>query len=159
LGEAGIKSMPNEEAVLGAMRENITEPSIYLFPGFDQSGEMTGEQRKAVMKKWEQGPAGFLVYHPEGLSAMSPKQLITELLTNIIAALIAAFLLSQATGTLTSLGSRVLFVALIGAVPFFSIEASYWNWYGFPTKYILAQLVDQVMGFALAGAVMAKTLK
>jgi hypothetical protein len=159
LGEAGIKSLPNEEAILTAMRENIKEHSVYLFPGFGESNNLTPEQQEELKKKWEQGPTGFLVYNPQGTGAMSPKQLVTELLTNIIAALIAAFLLSQAAGTLTGMGSRVLFVALIGLVPFFSVEASYWNWYGFPMSFALAALVDQVVGFALAGAVMAKMLK
>jgi len=34
-----------------------------------------------------------------------------------------------------------------------------WNWYDFPMPYILAQLADQVVGFALAGVAMAKMLK
>jgi hypothetical protein len=120
---------------------------------------MTKEQQNELFQKWEQGPAGFLVYHPEGLPAMSPMQLVTELATNVIAALIAAFLLSQALGTLTGFGSRVLFVALVGVVPFFSVDASYWTWYGFPTNFTLASLLDQAVGFALAGVVMAKMLK
>ncbi len=159
IGEAGIKAMPNEEAVLAVMQENIKDPAVYLFPGSGHSENMTKEQQQEFYKKWEQGPTGFLVYHPEGLPALSPMQLITELITNIIAALIAAFLLSQALGTLTSLGSRVLFVALVGVVPFFSVDASYWNWYGFPTNFTLASLLDQAVGFALAGVVMAKMLK
>ncbi len=77
----------------------------------------------------------------------------------LLAVLVAAFLLSQALGTLTSFGSRVLFVTLIGLVPFLALSASYWNWYGFPTGFTFAELVDQVGGFGLAGLVLAALVK
>jgi hypothetical protein len=155
LGEAGIKAIPNEEPVLAALRENIKEPAVYLFPGSDPSGEATAE----FMQKWERGPSGFLVCHPEGLPGMSVRLLGIELLTNIAAALIAAFLISRSLGSLTSFFSRFFFVFVIGFVPFFSVDASYWNWYGFPAAYSLASLADQVIGFGLAGLVMAKMMK
>jgi hypothetical protein len=158
LGEAGIKTLPNENAIIDAMRDNIKESSIYLFPSF-MGSDMTAAQQEAYNKKREQGPVGFLVYHSEGAALTFPKRLVIELITNIISALIAAFLLSQALRTLTNFGSRVLFVTLLGAIPFFVIDASYWNWYDFPMAYVLAQLADQVVGFALAGVVMAKMLK
>lgn len=158
LGEAGIKTLPNEDAVIAALRDNVKAPSIYLFPGFMSSG-MTEAQQAEYNQKREQGPVGFLVYQPGGSPIMFPQRLMIELITNIISAIIAAFLLSQALGKLTGLGGRVLFVTLLGAVPFFVIDASYWNWYDFPMKYVLAQLTDQVVGFALAGVAMAKMLK
>ena len=58
-----------------------------------------------------------------------------------------------------SYGARVGVVALLGLVAWLSIEVSYWNGYGFPTAYELAQLVDQVGGFACAGCVLAKLVR
>ena len=159
IGASSMKSMQNEKTVIAAMKENMKESGLYLFPGGVPSNDMTAEQRKEVMRKWEQGPSGFLVFHPEGMPAMGAKTLSTELFSNILAALVAAFLLSQALGTLTSFGSRVLFVALIGLVPFLGLSVSYWNWYGFPTGFTFAELVDQVGGFALAGLVLAAMVK
>jgi len=111
------------------------------------------------MKKWEQGPSGFLVFHPEGLPAMSAKTLLTELFSNILVSLVAAFLLSQALGALTSFGSRVLFVTLLGLIPFLSISVSHWNWYGFPNGFTFGELIEQVVGFGLAGLAMAAIVK
>jgi len=86
---------------------------------------------------------------------MSTKTLLTELASNILATLVAAFLLSQTLGTLTSFGSRVLFITLIGLVPFLSISVSFWNWYGFPGGFTLGEFIEQVAGFGLAGVAMA----
>ena len=159
LGETGMKAIPNEEAVLAAMNENMTETSVYLFPGFDPKANLTEEQMQAFYQKWEKGPTGFLVYHPDGLPAMSAKMLLMELAANIVSALIAACALGLALGTLKGFGSRVLFVMALGFVPFFAVDASYWIWYGFPTTFTLASMVEQVFGFGLAGLTMAAILR
>lgn len=44
---------------------------LYLFPGGVPSNDMTKEQQDELMRKWQQGPSGFLVFHPEGLPAMA----------------------------------------------------------------------------------------
>jgi hypothetical protein len=159
IGESSMKAMQNEEVVLAAMKENMKESGLYLFPGGVPSNDMTEAQQAELMRKWEQGPSGFLVFHPNGMPAMSAKTLLAELASNILATLVAAFLLSQALGSLTSFGSRVLFVTLIGLVPFLSISVSFWNWYGFPGGFTMGEFIEQVAGFGLAGVAMAAIMK
>ena len=36
------------------------------------------------------------------------------------------------------------------------VDVSYWNWYGFPVSYTIAQLVDHGIGYLLAGFVLAR---
>jgi len=71
------------------------------------------------------------------------------------AALIAAFLLAQAASSLPGFLPRVLAVASLGLFSWLDIHASYWNWYGFPANFSLAALTDGLIGWALAGAVIA----
>jgi hypothetical protein len=47
---------------------------------------------------------------------------------------------------------------LLGAFGLFAISSIYWNWYGFPNAFFLAQGVDMIVGWALAGAVIAKLI-
>lgn len=159
LGESSMKSMQNEETVIAAMKENMKEPGLYLFPGGVPSNDMTAEQQAEFMRRWEQGPSGFLVFHPTGMPGMSAKTLLIELASNIAAALVAAYLLAQALGSLPGLVSRILFVTLIGVIPFLAISVSYWNWYGFPAGFTFGELIEQGVGFALAGVVMAMIIK
>jgi hypothetical protein len=58
-----------------------------------------------------------------------------------------------------SYGQRVLFVALLGLIAWLSINVSYWNWYGFPTAFVLGEGIDQVVGWLLAGLAMAKIIR
>jgi hypothetical protein len=153
LGEAGFQSMPpaNEPAVTGALTANVPGEGMYMFPGMDENARKTDAGREEWMRRYAAGPTGLLIYHPHGGPTMNAKLLGTELLTNILAVLIAAWAASHAR----SFGKRLALVTAFGLAAWLSIEASYWNWYGFPTNYALAQLVDQVGGFFFAGLVVA----
>ena len=151
-GEMGIRSIPNEEKVIGPMREVIREPGLYLFPGFDPGRKLSPEEQQAWEAKYRAGPTGLLVYRPVGRGPMSFEQLATQFVTDVLAALVVVFLLS-----LTSLpfGWRVLFVTMLGLFSWLSISMPYWNWYGFPADFTLAAAIDQVAGWFLAGLVIA----
>ncbi len=68
---------------------------------------------------------------------MSAGQLLREFGTNVIQGLLAAILLSFATG-LRSYASRVAFVSAAGLLVVITTNISYWNWYGFPGSYTAA---------------------
>ena len=123
---------------------------------------MSKQQKQAAMpraeEKYRTGPNGILIYRPQGGDALSPKQLLTQLGVDIVALLVAAWLLAQATG-LAGFGARVFFVMLLGLLPTLVVNLPYWNWYGFPTNYTLAQLGDHVVGFLAAGLVLGGLIK
>jgi len=154
LGSTGISSMPNEDAVMDAMRANITQPGLYFFPG------IVGNQDEAAMKAWEEkakrGPNGIMVYQLRSEGALLPSLLITEAVSNIIVGLLAAIVLSQIAGSLAFRASMAGLIALIGSV---DIYGSYWNWYKFPTDYTLAQIVVLFIGYILMGATIAAIAK
>ena len=153
LGEAGMSQLSNEEAVLSAMKANITQPGLYFFPG--RPGGPDSD------KQWEQrilaGPVGILVYTPQGQEPMAPRLLLREFLSNVLVAIVAAYLLAQTR--LVFFGSRVLFVTALGLVCWLAISISYWNWYNFPPAFTLAELAHELIGFAAAGVVIAWRIK
>jgi hypothetical protein len=155
LGEMGIRQIPSEEKVVGTMKDAIHEPGFYFFPGIDRK-KSTEEEQKAWEAKIKQGPSGVLIIHPEGGEAMSPRQLGTELGSNIVAALLAAFVVSQVR---SGYGMRVLVVTLMGLFGFVSLSVSYWNWYGFPTDFTTAEAITEVVGWFLAGLAIAAIVR
>jgi len=76
-----------------------------------------------------------------------------QFLTGLLAAGIVSYVLSLAIWTYWR---RVGLAALLGAFRLFAISSIYWNWYGFPDAFFLAQGVDMIVGWSLAGAVIAK---
>jgi hypothetical protein len=161
LGEVGVKSLPTdkEAAVLEALSGAVSERAVYFYPGIDMKAA-TPEQQEAWSQKYAAGPGGIIVFDPHpgehGASGMGGgTQLATEALTNILAALLAAWILSHLAPGL-SFGKRALLAASLGLLITLDVDASYWNWYGFPTNYLFAQLADHVAGWSLAGLVLAR---
>ena len=153
LGEAGVRALPAEREVLESLRGSIPEAGLYLFPA---PSDPSPEAQAQWMERQRTGPAGLLVYRPVGGEFNFPRYLGIELLTNILAAALAAFLLARLAGSLLQ---RALIVAALGLFAWLSISLSYWNWYAFPTPFVLAEGVDQVAGWFLAGLVMARVTR
>jgi hypothetical protein len=152
IGHWGVKTLPREEAALAALKAAVPEGGLYIFPGMDMSHRPTPEEYKAYEAKYVAGPTGLLVINMGGNAAMTSRQLSSELLTDILAGLIAAFVVSQ---TAAPFGRRVMIVMLMGMFGWFSISASYRIWYGFPTAYVLTEGIDQVAGWFLGGVAIA----
>jgi hypothetical protein len=146
LGQAGIKTIDNEQAVVASLRDNVKQSGLYFFP----AAAATGTAQSG-------GPTGILAFQPSGTMTMMPRQLLTQLGTDMVAMILAGILLVQAGG-LPGYGKRVLFFTLMGILPALRTDISYWNWYGFPTVYTAAQFTVNIVGFCVAGLVLAKII-
>ena len=163
LGEAGIRGLDNEAAVVATIKDNVKQAGFYIFPGGEAlqpglSGAQKQEAMRKAVEKWRAGPSGIMIVNPGGIEADSPRQLITQGLLDIAVALLAAFLLSKVS-SLSGYGGRLLFVALIGLVPTINAELPYWNWYGFPSVFTAAQALVHFVGFFVAGLILAAMVK
>jgi hypothetical protein len=153
-GDMGIKSLPNEAVLLPQMKQAIHERGFYFFPGMGE-GEMSEADETAWKDKLRAGPRGAVIFDPSGGEMMSPAQLGTELVSNILAASILALVLAK---TRASRGGRVALAALLGVFAWMSIDVSYWNWYRFPTAFAAGAFIEQAVGWLLAGVVIALVL-
>lgn len=156
VGEFGVKSMPNEDAVVACMKSNIPDAGLYFAPGMDMSKKPTDEEFAAWSAKYEAGPNVFLVYRPTGAEAMSMHRFGIELLSNILAALVGAFMLSFVQ---PSFFKRVVVATGIGIAAWLSINVSYYDWYRFPANFVASELIEQGVGWALSGAAMAMIVR
>jgi hypothetical protein len=83
--------------------------------------------------------------------------MIIGLIGMFISALFVALLLWRAA--VPTYRRRVVIVALAGLAIGFYGNFVYWNWYRFPTDYTAVQMLDTLIGWALAGLVMAGFVK
>src|SRR5436853_5311239 len=133
LGEIGVRLIPNEDAVTSVLQTNLGDNSgFYVFPSGGLTPGATREQKQAAMKKAEEqmasGAGGVLVYRPKRAFNF-PKRLGIEFATDVIASLLAAFLLAQAR--ITGFGGKVGFVFVVGLIAGFFGNFQYMNWFGF----------------------------
>src|SRR4051794_32162663 len=149
LGEAGVREMPNESAVVDALKTNLGEGrGLYVFPGMGLGENPSSDAKKEAMKqmgeKVANHPSGLLMYHPQRPLNLG-RLLGIEFATEVLEAILVVFLLSS-TRLLTA-GSRILFVTIAGVLAAIATNVSYWNWYGFPKRYTAAYIFIQVVGF------------
>ncbi len=161
-GSVGIQDLPNEQAILPAMKTSLPQSGFYFFPGMGLAPGASRAEQNAAMSAYEQkiesGPSGILIYHPSGRKALTPGKLGTELGTNVLQALLVAVLLSFATG-LRGYLARVGFVVIAGLMAAITTNISYWTWYGFPANYTAAYVFTEIMGYVAIGLVAARIIK
>lgn len=160
LGHMGFSRLPSEEAILSSMKQSIPESGMYFFPGIDMTQKPTAEEQREWEARLQAGPSGLLIFKAGGGEAMSVTQLAREALANMAAALLAALIAVRVAGGYVS---RLLAVALIGPITWLSISASYWNWYGFPREYVVAEFIMEsacwlIAAFFIAGIARAKAV-
>jgi len=145
LGQAGIKTIDNEQAVVGALRDNVKQSGLYYFPAAAATGTA------------QPGPAGILAFQPMASMTLMPSQLLTQLGADMAAMILAGVLLVQA-GAFPGFGRRILFFTVMGILPALRTDLSYWNWYAFPGVYTAVQFIVNIVGFCVAGLVLAKMI-
>ncbi len=158
VGTMGFTQMPVNSPLLEAMKQNLTDEGLYAFPGLEVGRKQTEAEDAVWAGKYKMGPNGLLLYHPVGVDPISPRRLAIQLATDVFGALLLAYLLvaiAGSTGAQVPLAKMLRIAIAAGVFSWASIEIAYWNWYGFPYPFVLAELIDQVVGWALAALVMA----
>lgn len=151
-----LKPIPNEAVVLSTLSGNITTPGMYAFPWIDMGANPAPAEQHEWAQKLASGPSGLLIYRPDGGESMSPRQLVSAFVSDVLAAFLGALILFQLPGGFVR---RVLSITLIGVAAWLSISVSQWTWYGFSTPFLLGDLVDQSGRWLLAGIGMATLIK
>lgn len=162
IGHQGVQEIPasGEAAVMDALTGALGDNAgLYFYPGTGMDHHPTSkEEHAAYMEKAKVSPYGIVVYHPAGSSDMNMMRYMgTEALIEIVETLICAFLVAAAG--IAGFFPRVMMVTGIGAVAAITTNGSYANWYGFPMDYTLAAAFMILVGFILAGVVIALIVK
>jgi hypothetical protein len=74
----------------------------------------------------------------------------------VVCALLAAIFVSQLRPGFVV---RAACVTLMGIFASFVTNVPFWNWYGFPRDFTAAQIVEHVVGWFLAGIVLAAIVR
>ncbi len=155
IGDMGLSPLPEQDRLSSILRDELGDSGVYLFPHADPA-TATAEEQEAAKQAYEKGPTGFLVYHPTGTPQMSVNNFVIEFLGNLICAFIAAVILSNLRG---GYGMRVIAVTLLGVFAWIATNVSYANWFRFTETFTTAAGIMLVVGWFLAGLVMAAIVK
>lgn len=154
LGEIGMRLPVAENVVLADLPQALgDQPGVFLLPSMDPAKMGDAEATKAYSAKSLASPYAFVVYQPKGtdLMAMGP-QIGVQWASDTLSALALAFVLGLAG---LSFGRRLALAAVVAVFSWASVLVPYWNWYRFPLDFTAAALIEQVVGWLLAGAAIA----
>jgi len=148
----GFTRVPDEDAVASQLRTSIKEEGLYFFPGIDWDAKPTASENAAWQARFRAGN-GLIVYHPSSGDPVSPRKLVQQFLCDLLAAAIAALLVSWMP---LPYWKRALAVGAMGVFGCVGVSALFWTWYGFGDAFFAAHCFDKIVGWALAGAAIAK---
>jgi hypothetical protein len=158
LHTATMHPISDENAAINALGPLLTSKAVYDMP---HDPGMRGGQAAmdAYTKKVERGPTGMIIYDPQGADPMMGKQMFMGILLDFLTAFLAAWMLASSLLLSAPYMTKVMYFVMIGVLISVSQHLAYWNWMRFPTDWTLAQIVDTIVGWTLAGLGIAALVK
>ena len=147
-----MHALSNEDSVAAVIKAGNASSGVYQFPS------MNGPNKEGAEAKWHAGPMAMIFYSTEGMNNMS-MYFIKGFIVYIIAVWIAVMMLSKISWSLASYGNRVRFMSMIGLILAVGGRLNDWAFMHFPTDFSLLLAADDVIGWTLAGLVVARIIK
>jgi hypothetical protein len=154
MGNVGMKAPANENIVLSSLHEGLgAQPGVYILPWIDPNRMNDAAAKQAYAAKSSTSPYAWVVYMPQGEDLIQMgRQLPRQWASDTLAALALAFVMAFA-----GLGfrRRIAIAAAVAIYAWLNTMVPYWNWYRFPLDFTQIALVEQLIGWLIAGAAMA----
>jgi hypothetical protein len=153
IGEMGFRAPQNETAVLQAASSGLPDPGMYSLPYLAPEKMNDATAVQDWTRRAQKNPFLFVVVSPTNtIGAGMLPELGWQFVINLLGALLVAFVLA---GTAWGFGVRVLVAVVFGVFGWRLDIVALWNRYKFPAEYMVGNLLDQGVGWLLAGIVIA----
>jgi hypothetical protein len=147
----GNMEVPNEEAVLAALDENLTETGVYLVPGKFPHDSL-------FLARFDEGPIFRVHSLPEGGGGLA--QFLVSDLALLLGPIIPAWFLMMLCGMgRPGYGSRVFVVALFGVFLALAAYLPLWDQELYPPSYVFLLAANAVVTWVVVGLVLAWRIK
>jgi len=153
IGEMGFRAPQNESVVLQAASSGLPDSGMYLLPWLAPEKMNDAAAVQGWTERAKNNPFLFVVVAPSNtlVTSMVP-ELAKQFVINLLGALLVAFVLA---GTAWGFGMRVAGATIFGVFGWLLDTVPMWNWYKFPADYVVGNLLDQGIGWLLAGIIIA----
>ncbi len=152
-----IRSCPDNETFSHNFANSIKEEGVYVIPAIPDA--KSEDSQNIWQEKIISGPIVTIFFRPTGGDPTMITNIIYGTLINMLVAMLVAWILSRSTASKQSYFARVSFVGVLAIFASITIHISNWNWMYFPIKYTTAMSADLIVGWILAGLVIAAFIK
>jgi hypothetical protein len=153
-----IHEISSQDSLITALQSALPQKGVYLFPSMSQNAP-SAEAEKQWQERYRKGPVGMIVYDPAGSEPMMPMQMLTGIIINIISAFFVAWFLARSTAYNAPYIKRVAYCGMYGIFATTATTLILWNWFGEPGDWVTGLIVDNVVGWVLAGIGIAALMK
>lgn len=136
-----MQSFKDADAVTRVLAANTDGHGVYIHP-LDEEGQATG-------------PLAFVIFRPGPMYPMSRVIIRGFLICCVVAGLVTNLLIQSKVETY---GGQILYCVVICLTAGFLVRMSDWNWWYFPTSYILMEMLNLVMSGVVLGLVIGKLI-
>ena len=154
-----LHQFEDESQVAQTLTTNAPVSGIYLLPNVLHAQsrthpEIAQKERAEAAARMRQGPYAFVAVTLKGMDPTKPAPYVYALAVDVICALLVSGLLMQ-TQELRYL-QRVWFVTIVGLVVGTASQLPNWIWWRFSDEFTAIGFLDAVVGWLLAGIVIAR---
>ncbi|MGQ0810273.1 MAG: hypothetical protein ACT4OO_03495 [Nitrospiraceae bacterium] len=153
-----LEKFADETAVAAVLTLTARQPGVYIFPNEHKPDPAMPKNQPQVAEeadrnRVQQAPFMFAAVSPQGSGSMGAA-LWVQLATQLTGAFLGTWLVLQTRG-LTYFG-RVSFLVILALTAAVLCHLPYWNWWHFSTSFTAVACADLLIGWFLAGLVIAK---
>ena len=153
-----LEKFTDETVVAQTLTANASRSGMYILPNpHKHEPGMTAAHQQAAEEgaqaRMMSGPFMFASVSLGGTRDMG-QALLLNVLSDILAAALATWLLLQTANL--SYGPRAGFVVVVALTTGVIAHVPYWIWWKFSTSFTLVEFADLLIGWGLAGLVIAK---
>lgn len=158
---ATMHNFKNSQQVTRVLSRNVDASGIYVIPSMPNMKKKSTKEREISRSRFERsiakGPLAFVAFSKEGADPTYKKQLGLWLATLLIGATLISSLLWCGKDSM-SYTCRVGFIVTIGIIVGFLSSMPGIVWWHHSIEYAAVNFFDDVIGWSLAGLVMAKIM-
>lgn len=150
-----VKQLENEEVVVRAITNNIGQDGIYLIPKQKYNASLESILPNSEIRSLSNNKEHLAFISFQSAEKMTSMQdsMKYAYVNNIIVSLLIVTLLA-CTSELSYL-ARVFFIVMVGMTGALIGHVPNWIWWGFDSSYTIIMIADIIIGWFLAGLIMA----
>jgi hypothetical protein len=158
LQERTILNVPDSATFSEHLTTRGLAHGLYMFPDMPTASDQSDQAKMAAYnERYAAGPSGMLLIVHKGPLSMG-ENLGKEFITNVIAALMASWIVSLIAAEVLFI-RRWLAVVAMGLFSWFSLAASYGIWYRFPHDFVHDEFWCGLLEWGVAGLAIAAIVK
>lgn len=152
IGQMSMRAPLSEDPILATLKTNLpAEQGIYLVPHFNEAYKNDPKAMEAFSTKTSSSPYAFIVYSPIGSDSLSMgPNILRQWISDTLAAFILALVMLRSP---VSARRGLLLGLAFGTFAWIAVAVPFWNWYRFPAGFTFGTLIEQGVGWTLAGTV------